>query len=490
MYSKIKTAGPEGLNIHGIEVEADISRGLSAFYIVGLGDRSIGEAKKRIRAAFSSYKISWPLGRVTVNLRPAALKKQGGHFDLPIALSILMSMGVIRNAYEQEAFFGELGLDGSILPVDGALAMVSALKRQGVRSFVLPRENLRECSILKEVDLYPVSSLKEVLDYLRGEGKKERVDCPLERRQYPDFSLLRGQEGLKRALLISASGFHSLMMSGPPGTGKSMAAKCLPGILPDLEEEEALELFELYSLERQPLSFQRPFRIVYSNATKRTLLGGGNPPRPGELTFAHRGILFLDEIAEFQTSVIESLRVPMDEKRVILHRNGKVYRYPADTLLLFAKNPCPCGNLGKKNASCKCTAGEIARYHRKISMAVEDRIDMVYKVQDVEYDKVRFQGMSSAEMAERVKTVWDLQKKRNPGGVLNSRVNTEEDFLKTSESSKPLIRLLFEKYALSMRSYQKVLKVARTIADLDGDPEISEHHLLESMQYLGASVVK
>lgn len=499
MFSLIKTCTLEGLKGHIIDVETDISRGMPKFSIVGLPDLAVRESTERAKSAVKNSNLEFPLGKITTNLAPANLKKDGTQIDLAIALGILASSDQLNtDAASEYIFLGELSLNGRVNRIDGALPMVISAREKGYKKFVVSEKNKKECAVVADVEIYPVRDLNEVVDFLDGKLKLDRFvldsyEIKDEGEYELDFADMKGQEMLKRALEISAAGSHNLLMIGPPGSGKTMAAKRLPTILPRLTFEEAIEVTKIYSvsglIKEEGLITKRPFRSPHHTASSASLIGGGKVPKPGEVSLAHNGVLFLDELPEFQRSVIESLRQPMEDGVVNISRVSATLEYPSDFLFLCSMNPCPCGYLGDPNHECTCTPGEISRYLGKISNPLLDRIDI-----HVEVKPVKFKDLSSNEKAESSKAILErvqrartrqLERFRGLQIYSNSQIPDKfiNKYIKLDKSLKKIIQMAFQKYKFSGRAYNKILKVSRTIADLDDSDEILDKHLLEAIRY-------
>ncbi|MGO4986906.1 YifB family Mg chelatase-like AAA ATPase [Gallicola sp. Sow4_E12] len=500
MYSKINTCVLQGLTGYKIEVEADISKGLRSFNMVGLPDTSIKESKERVRAAIANIGHSFPRGRLTINLAPANLKKEGSQMDLTIAVSILTAMGeIIEPPSEEVAFLGELSLDGRILPVEGALPMIISLQSLGLKKCIIPLENKEESSMVKGIELICVEDLKEVVEYLNGERKIEPFVSDglfeFENREVfdIDFSDIKGQLMLKRAMEIAAAGEHNLLMIGPPGSGKTMAAMRLPSILPKMTFEEAIECTKIYSvsgeLGKRKMIIHRPFRDPHHTSSSVSIIGGGRIPKPGEISLAHNGALFLDELPEFSKSTIEVLRQPLEEKNITIARAQASLTYPANFLFIAGMNPCPCGYNGDPNHECNCSAGQIQKYLNKVSRPILDRIDIHVEVQPVKFSELTDKGKeeSSDAIRERVQKARDIQKKRfekeniSTNGLMSSRQIRK--YVVLSEELEKVIQTAFQKYKFSARSFNKILKLTRTIADLEGSEEIKSAHLMEAIRY-------
>ncbi len=500
MYSKINTCVLQGLNGHVVEVETDLSRGLPVFNIVGLPDTAIKESKERVRTAIKNSGYDFPLSRITINLAPANLKKEGSQMDLAIAVGILSADDVIHESdCSSIVFLGELSLDGKVNSIDGALPMVISMRELNIKKCLVPFENRDECGVIKDIEIIPVKNLNEVIDYLNDEliiDPYEREDKVLNEKEKNftiDFSDIKGQDGLKRALEVAAAGNHNMIIIGPPGSGKTMAARRLPTILPKLSFEESIEVMKIYSisglLNSKALIEERPFRSPHHTASSISLIGGGRIPKPGEVSLAHNGVLFLDELPEFQKNVLEVLRQPIEDGIVHISRVNATLAYPAKFMFIASMNPCPCGFLGDPLHECTCSQGSIDRYLGKISNPLLDRIDIHIEVQPVQYKDLHddYHTESSESIRERVKKARDIQLERfkkdkiyNNSQILNKDI---KKYCKLSISSEKIMKDAFIKYKFSGRTYNKLLKVARTIADLDFKEEIEDKHLLEAIRY-------
>ena len=499
MYSKTNTTTLIGLDGKLVEVESDITSGLPSFNIVGLPDSSIKEAKDRVRVALINSGYKFPAGRITINLSPADLKKEGTQLDLPIAISLLASMGVITLPYEDYVFLGELSLDGRIIPIKGALAMVIAMRELGFSKFILADANKDECAIISDVEIYPFDNLNDIISYINKETSKSPYHVDLSKIDkeisYPyDFKDLKGQENLKRALQIAAAGNHNVLMIGAPGSGKTFSAKHLPTILPDMTFDEKVEVTKIYSvmglLESGHLVNERPFRAPHHTSSEVALIGGGHSvPRPGEITLAHKGVLLLDEFPEYRKNVIEALREPLENKEINIARAQASVKYPADFILVAAMNPCPCGNYGNPLKECTCSFNEIRRYLNKISSPILDRIDIHIEIKPVKYEDFKddSKSKSSKDLKKEVVLARNIQRERykNEPISTNSELNTNQmkKYIHLSEDVEKIAKIAFNKYNFSVRSFNKVIKMARTIADLDQSDEISQNHLLEAIRY-------
>jgi len=499
MLSKIKTCSIHGLSVTMIEVEVDISNGLPNVNVVGLPDVAIKESKERVRAAIKNSDLGFPLKRITINLSPADTKKEGSHFDLPIALGILGASNQLpMEELEDTLVLGELSLDGKTNKINGVLPMLLAMHEQGIRKVILPSNNLEEAKIVDGIEIVPIERLSDIISYLK---KEKSLPSYIGESNYfsetsiatEDFKDLHGQENLKRGLEIAASGNHNLLMIGPPGSGKTMAAKRVPSILPKLSFIEALEITKIYSIaglicSEEGLVKVRPFRSPHHTSSLVSLTGGGRIPRPGEVSLSHYGVLFLDELPEFSRALLETLRQPLEERQIHLSRVNGSFTYPADFMLIAAMNPCPCGYYGSNN-SCNCTASQVKRYISKISGPLLDRIDLIVETSAVEYKELTEskEAECSEKIRARVEKARDIQIERykKTKYLFNSQLGgaSIKKYCVLTPTAKKLMNLAYDKMNLSARGYSRILKVSRTIADLDSSDLIEEKHLAEALQY-------
>lgn len=501
MLAKTKSYALSGVEGYEVAIEVDLNAGLPAYDTVGLADTAIKESKERVRAAIKNSLLTYPIRKITINLAPADTKKEGSHFDLAIALGILIANEEIESKiYKDYIILGELSLDGTINSIKGVMPLIISAIQNGHKKFIIPSKNAKEASYISGIEVYAFDKLTDAVDFLTGKSEvkpletSEFVAISRANKYSVDFSEVKGQFVAKRALEIAVAGGHNVLMIGPPGAGKTMMAKCVPTIMPDMTFEEAIEVTKIHSVagildDSVGIVVSRPFRTPHHTATVPALMGGGINARPGEISLAHNGVLFLDEMPEYQRRTLETLRQPLEDGVAVVSRAKRTLEYPARFMLVASMNPCPCGNLGSKTQQCKCSPSEIHRYISKLSGPLLDRIDLQIEVDSISYDDFRSAegSESSRAIKDRVEKARAIQRSRYAGSA--AKTNDEmtnaqvKKYCALDDMGEALLKNAFTKLNLTARASTRVLKVARTIADLDNSQSILPKHVAEAIQY-------